>query len=137
MNNEKEKVVIDAGEGILGRIASYAAKQALLGKSVIIINCHNALITGRRRTSIREYGEIRRRGGASLKGPFFPKHSERLMKRTVRGMLNYQQARGLEAFKRILCYPNVPEEYKNSKKIIFKTDTKAKTMSLQDLSKEI
>ena len=95
-NSMKAEIVIDAKEGVLGRIASYAAKQALLGKSVIIVNCNQILVTGKRSMIILEYNKARRRGSASLKGPFFPKYPERLMKRTVRGMLNYQQQRGLD-----------------------------------------
>ena len=68
-------VVIDAKGSILGRLASYAAKQALLGKSIVIVNCKYALLTGKRATTIKEYNAIRRRGGSSLKGPFFPRHN--------------------------------------------------------------
>lgn len=135
--NNKEKLVIDATDGILGRIASYAAKQALLGKSIAIVNCNNILITGRKSSTIREYNELRRRGGASLKGPFFPKHPFRIMKRTVRGMLSYNQKRGMDALKRVICYDNVPKEYESSKKIFLLRETKAKTISLQELEKVI
>lgn len=134
---EKETLVIDASSSVVGRIASYAAKQALLGKDIAIVNCDDAILTGRRRMIIDEYGISRRRGGLSLKGPFFPKHPERVMKRTVRGMLNYQQGRGLQAFKRIMCYSGVPKEYENSKKISLSKTMRTKTLSLLELSRDI
>ena len=132
-----EKIIIDATDGIMGRVASYAAKQALLGKEVIILNCEKLQITGRKRTTIEEYKIKRQRGGSSLRGPHFPKQAEKIMKRTVRGMLPYKQARGLEAFKRILCYDGVPKEYESAKKITLVRELKARAISLGELSKEI
>ena len=134
---ERPKIVIDLSGAILGRAASYIAKQALLGKKVIVVNCDNALVTGKRRMIINEYHQARVRGGKSLNGPHFPKHTDKLVKRTVRGMLSYTQQRGLDALKRVLCYTNTPEEYASSKKITMTADTKSKTISLKDLSEEI
>ena len=82
MNNE---IVIDAEGGVLGRVASYAAKEALKGKKVVIVNCNEALITGKRRMIFGDYKIMRAKRGHSLKGPKFPKVAERIMKRTVRG----------------------------------------------------
>jgi len=135
--DNNKKIVIDASSGILGRIASYASKQALLGKEVIIVNCNNILLSGNRKMIINEYNAARKRGGLSLNGPHFPKHPERILKRTVRGMLNYQQGRGLSAFKRVICHNGVPEEYKNAKKILLEKKIKSKTMNLKELSSEI
>jgi len=119
--DERQEIVIDASDAVLGRVASYAAKQSLLGKRIII----------------NEYNIARRRGGRSLNGPHFPKNSERIMKRTVRGMLSYTQQRGLDALKRIICYCNIPKEYESSNKISLAKEVKAKTMPLQDLSRQI
>lgn len=132
-----QQIVIDASSGILGRIASYAAKQALLGKKVIIVNCDGALITGKRRFTISEYLSKRRRGGSSLNGPHFPKYPYRLMKRTIRGMLSYQQQRGLNAYKRIICYNDIPEEYVSAQKISTMQNISTKTINLQELSREM
>ena len=141
MSNEKTSVtrtiVIDASGSILGRIASYAAKQALLGKNVIVVNCKKALLTGKRSTTIKEYNLIRRRGGSSLNGPFFPKNPERIVKRTIRGMVNYQQQRGLDAFKRVMCYNDTPQEFVTAPKITLHRTMTAKTTNLEDLSREI
>ncbi len=141
MSTEKKSaersIVIDAAGSILGRVASYAAKQALLGKQVSIVNCKKVLLTGKRGTAIREYNLARRRGGSSLNGPFFPKNPERIVKRTVRGMVNYQQQRGLDAFKRVMCYNEVPAELAQSTKISLLRKTNARTTDLEDLSREI
>ncbi|MEK6929016.1 MAG: 50S ribosomal protein L13 [Nanoarchaeota archaeon] len=133
----EKTIVIDASNGVLGRIASYAAKQALLGKSVVIINCNNSLITGKKRSTIEEYKIKRKRGGHSLKGPHYPKSPEMIMKRTIRGMLSYKQGRGLDAFKRIKCHHGIPSSYETSQKISLKKELNTKTISLFELSEEI
>lgn len=133
----KETIIIDASNGTLGRIASFAAKEALKGKEVLVLNCANAVITGNKRTTISIYKWKRALGGSSLKGPFFPKHSERLMKRTIRGMLPYKKEHGLLALKRIKCFSETPKEYEQSKKLTFSSTQKSKNISLGELSKEI
>lgn len=133
----KEKIVINAEGAVLGRVASYAAKQSLLGKSVVVVNCEKVLITGRKRFIIENYKEKRGRGGSSLKGPHFPKSSERIVKRTIRGMLPYTQERGYSAFKRIMCYDAVPAEYESAKKINLVRELKTKTLALSEVSKEL
>ena len=134
MNKE---IVIDATQATLGRLASYAAKQALLGKKVTIVNCSDVIITGKKATTIREYKETRQRGGSSQKGPFFPKSPERIVKRTIRGMISYKKGRGEDAMKRIMCFSNLPEKFKDSKKITAGKEKKTITTKLSDLSKEI
>jgi large subunit ribosomal protein L13 len=131
------EIVIDANNAVLGRLASFAAKQALLGKKVVIINCAEAVVTGRRGSVIEEYRDIRQKGGASLMGPFFPKNPERIVKRTIRGMLSYKQGRGNDAFSRVMCYNQIPEQYKNVKKIIAGKEKKTNVTKLNDLSREI
>ncbi len=132
-------LVIDATGAVLGRLASFAAKQALKGKSIIIVNCGEALITGRRQNIIEEYKAARQRGGSSHRGPFFPKYPDRLVKRIIRGMLPPKKdyARGVEALKRVKCYNDVPKEYEHVKKLIAGKEKKVKTMKLSDLSREL
>ncbi len=133
----KEKIIIDASNSVLGRLASFAAKQALLGRQVIILNCNNVLITGRKETIINDYRILFSKGGSSLKGPKIPKVPERIMKRTIRGMLSHKQWRGKKGLKRILCYNSVPEEYQNEEKISLSKKLKIKTITLQELVRNI
>src|SRR3989344_9168599 len=126
-------IIIDAAGGILGRIASYAAKQSLYGRSIKIVNCNDAMITGDKKMILEKYKASRRRGGAAMNGPHFPKHPERIMKRTVRGMLSYTQGRGLEAFKRVMCYNEVPAELQGKDKITLKREIKVKAIKLSEL----
>ncbi len=131
------KTIIDAKNATLGRLASYAAKQALLGKEIIIVNCNEAIIIGKPRSIIEEYNAMRRLGGSSQHGPFFPKSPERIVKRTIRGMLSHRQGRGADAFKRVMCFDDVPQEYMEAKKIQSGRETTKKSIKLKDLSREI
>lgn len=132
-----KKIIIDGRNAILGRLASYAAKQALLGKEIIILNCDDIVVSGNPRMVINEYHDIRKKGGASLRGPFFPKQSEKLVKRTIRGMLSYKQGRGEAALDKIRCFKGTPENYKEVKKIIAGKEKSGKTITLRYLEAEI
>ena len=134
---KKNVIIIDAAETSLGRIASYAAKQSLLGKEVKIVNCKNAIITGKRKSIVSEYKIARARGGSIRKGPHFPKSPERIMKRTVRGMLSYKQGRGRDAMYRVKCYNAIPEEFADQDKIQMKRPIKSSVLKLEELSKVI
>ncbi len=129
-----DKIIIDAKESPLGRVASYAAKKALLGNSVFIVNCDYAVISGRKKDIIARYREYRIRGGSSLNGPHFPKSPERIMKRTVRGMVGYTKGRGSVAIKKVICYNGVPDEYSNMEKVSVSKVFKISTMRLKELA---
>ena len=130
-------IVIDANNAILGRLASFAAKQALLGKNVIIVNCSEAVVSGGRDSVIADYRETKARGGSSLKGPFMHRAPFKMVKRTIRGMLKHREGRGNEALKRIMCYNDTPEEYKEVKKLLAGKEKKVKTIKLGELSKAL
>ncbi len=105
---------IDAKDLILGRLAAYAAKQALLGSQINIVNCDKAAITGSKENISQKYKERRARG-TPFKGPFFPRVSERIVKRAVKGMLPHKQERGKKALKRVKCYFGIPEALNEQK----------------------
>lgn len=132
-----EQIVIDAKNAVVGRVASHAAKQALLGKKVAIVNCNDALISGRRGMVIEHYSHMRSRGKGAQKGPIVPRVAERLMKRTIRGMLAYTQKRGEEALDRVRCYNEVPKEFEAAKKISLAKEMKIKTTKLGEVAKII
>lgn len=101
-------MIIDATDLIVGRFATVAAKKAMLGEKVDVINCEKAVITGSRSRIISDMKRKRDRG-VPLQGPYFPRMPDRLVRRMIRGMLPYKQAKGAEAFKRVMCYMGVPE----------------------------
>ncbi len=107
-------MIIDAKNLILGRLASYAAKQALLGESIDIINCENAIITGNKKRTLKDYKEKLHRG-SKTRGPFACRRPDMFVKRTIRGMLPYRKENGKKALKRIKCYIGVPDQFKDKK----------------------
>lgn len=131
-----KEIVVDASGCSVGRVSSYAAKQVLLGNNVKIVNCNDSFVTGNKKSVIEEYKIMRARGGASLQGPHYPKSPERIMKRTIRGMLPYKQGKGREAFKRILCYNKVPVELEKSEKVSLKREVKSTVTTLARIGRE-
>jgi len=65
-------IVIDGKNAIMGRLASYTAKQALRGEDVVIVNCGEIIITGSRKNITKELLEKRGRVGRGQKGPRVP-----------------------------------------------------------------
>ncbi|MEK6937399.1 MAG: 50S ribosomal protein L13 [Nanoarchaeota archaeon] len=101
-------MIIDAKDSIMGRVATYAAKQALLGQEVIIINVEKAVISGSKENVIKKY-LWRDNLGEPFAGPFMPKIPMKFFKRVIRGMISYKKERGKLAYKRIKCYPGNPK----------------------------
>ena len=112
-------MIINAENLILGRLATYAAKKALNGEKIDIVNCEKAIITGKRKDVLEKYKRKANRGGP-FHGPFYPKMPDRFVRRVIRGMLNYKQERGKNAFKRIMCYVSLPEAFNDKKLEIIK-----------------
>ena len=103
-------MIIDATDLIVGRLGTAVAKKALLGEEIIIVNSEKAIITGKKERVFADYKQRLDRG--TFKGPFLPRRSDYLLKRSIRGMLPYKKPRGAEAFKRIRCFVGVPTQYK-------------------------
>lgn len=104
-------VVINAENLIMGRLASHAAKLLLSGEEVIIVNAEKTVISGSKRQVINEYHKKREIGGVR-KGPYYPRMPDRILRRTIRGMIPYKKPSGKEAFKRLRVYIGVPKDMK-------------------------
>ena len=134
-------MIIDAKNLIIGRFATVVAKKALLGETITIVNCKNAFLSGSKKMVLAKYKRFWKMGIPS-KGPYVHRHPDRFVKRIIRGMLPYKQEKGEKAFKRIMCYIDVPEEMKDEK---FETVEKAnikklpnlKYVQIEDLCKEL
>ncbi len=106
-------ITIDAKNLIAGRLATYVAKQALLGQSIEIVNAEQAVITGKRDSILQKYKERMARGMPKT-GPFFYRKEHQFLKRLIRGMLPWSQEKGRVAFKRVKCYIGIPDKLKNT-----------------------
>ncbi|VVB83514.1 50S ribosomal protein L13 [uncultured archaeon] len=132
--------ILEGKDAVLGRIASYAAKEALKGEEIAIVNCEQIIITGNKKNIEEELEAKRKRVGSTQKGPKVSRISEKRVKRVIRGMLpNYRTGRGRVALKKIKCYVGVPKELEAGKKIIVaeksKFQSKSKMVRVKEISK--
>ena len=77
-------MIIDASDMILGRLATYVAKKALLGEKVDIVNCEKAVITGNKKSVFEKY---KKRVKAKSMDARWPPWLDRVW----RGLLSRQQ----------------------------------------------
>lgn len=110
---EKESFTIINAEGlILGRMSSIIAKRLLKGEKIVVVNAEKAVISGKRKSKVAEAKEFLEVGYPG-KGPFHYKRPDRILRRTVRGMLPYKQLKGKQAYKRLKVFIGLPDELKN------------------------
>ncbi len=128
--------IIDGSGAVLGRLASYTAKESLKGEEIAIVNCSEIIITGNRNSIEEDFRRKRSRVGSSQKGPKHSRKTEKIVKRTIRGMLpNYREGRGREAWKRIKCYDKIPKELEGKEFIKLKKENKIKTNKVSEFTK--
>lgn len=128
--------IIDGENAILGRLASYVAKEALKGEEVIVLNSEKAIITGDKKWINSEFIRRRKMAGSSQKGPKHSRPNQMIVKKVIRGMLpDHRGGKGRDAFKRIKCYEGIPEEFKNKKMIKIDGKEKNKFIRVKDIPK--
>lgn len=131
-----KKIIIDGKGARLGRLASYVAKQLLKGDEAVVVNCEEVIISGNKRMIKKRFEERRSRVGHSQKGPKLSKTSERMVKRTIRGMLpEHRFGRGREAFKKLRCYNKIPKEFEGKEMIKAGKDKPIKFSKVKEFSK--
>ncbi|MBI3623820.1 50S ribosomal protein L13 [Candidatus Pacearchaeota archaeon] len=129
-------IIIDGKKAVLGRLASYAAKEALKGEEIAIINCEQIIITGSKQNLQKKLYANKKRTGTAQQGPKPSVLSFKMVKRVIRGMLPTARhsGRGREALKRIKCYVGVPKEFEEKKKISMESKVE-KFVYVKDISK--
>ena len=132
--------IYNAENQILGRLCSVVAKELLKGENVFVVNAEKAVLSGNPKGKIELYLQRIHRGDP-IHGPFFPKQSDGIFLRTVRGMLPWDKTRGREAYKRLKVFIGVPEELKNKTlEKVKNADAEKlniKFITLQEISKSI
>jgi large subunit ribosomal protein L13 len=132
--------IIDAKGLILGRLASSVAKRLLQGESVVILNAEKAAISGKKQqivTEAKTFLEV----GHPRKGPYHPRRPDRIVSRTIRGMLPRRKPKGQQAYKRLRVYLGIPMEFetKTVQTIVEASADKLKSpyITVSELAKEI
>lgn len=128
-------MIVDADGAILGRLAARVAKMILSGEKVVVVNAEKIVVSGNPKTVCEEFNAKRKRGSA-YHGPFYPRYSDRILWRTVRGMVPYKKAKGRDAMKRLKIYPGKPDMYKDAEKIVKTSDKlRCRSATLRQISK--
>merc|ERR1711912_186158 len=112
--------VIDARGHLLGRLASFVAKEALLGQKIVVVRCEELVISG---SHIRNKMKLlmkrnKRMNTNPRKGPFHHKSPSDMFMRVVRGMLPHVWYRGSAAFQRVKAVEGVPAPFDEIKKVV-------------------
>jgi large subunit ribosomal protein L13 len=123
-------IIIDGKGLILGRMGTFVAKKALLGEDVVILNSKEVIISGKKEEILSKFRNLRKRG-IHTKGPFYPRRSDFMLKRLIRGMFPIKTTKGRNAFKSLKCYITVPLEFQGKETI---TVTGAKMSKLPNLN---
>ena len=137
---KKHPVLINADGLILGRMASKVAKRLLTGEEVIILNAEKVVISGKKKVKVAEAKEFLE-VGAPDRGPFHYRRPDKMVKKTVRGMLPIKQPKGKTALAKLKVFMGIPRDYQDLQTT---TLDQAKAVKLQgphltlgELAKEI
>jgi large subunit ribosomal protein L13 len=126
VQQQPKTIYVDASGKIAGRMCSHAAKLALGGNRIIIVNAQNALFSGSRENIMAEWKDRLKLGSVvhPKHGPFHPRTPDGVLTRMVRGMVPRKKPSGLAAIRRLRVYVGVPEEFGKVKYTDFE-DSKA------------
>jgi large subunit ribosomal protein L13 len=132
--------LVNADGLILGRMASVVAKKLLNGEKVIIVNAEKAVISGKKKSKVAEAKEFLE-VGAPKRGPFHYRRPDRILRKTVRGMLPFKQPKGKNALKKLKVFISVPKDLTDQQMVSIKeaqaSKLKGPYFTLAELAKEI
>jgi len=125
--------IIDATDTIMGRLASYAAKELMNGENVVIINAEKCIISGSKDVVFEKYAHRRERRSIinPLRfGPKYPRRPDGILRRSVRGMLPWKKATGKAVYKNLRVYIGRPAEFKQEGKAILLPEANLKKLKV-------
>ena len=113
-----KQILVDGRGHLLGRLASYVAKQLLSGSRIVVVRAESINISGslfRNRTKFNEFLRKRRVHNPRI-GFVHYRSPSRIFWRVVRGMLPRFTARGAAALGKLKVFEGVPSPYDVQKK---------------------
>ncbi len=127
--------IIDGKDAVLGRLASRAAKFALKGEEVAVVNCREVIITGNKKNILKDFADKKTLIGSGQQGPKHSKDIEKIVKRAIRGMLPRARikGRGKTALEKVKCYLGVPAEMESMEKESLAAKEKKKSNKMGEL----
>ncbi|OYT35405.1 MAG: 50S ribosomal protein L13 [Candidatus Aenigmarchaeota archaeon ex4484_52] len=133
-------ITINGNGLVLGRLASFVAKKIIKdNEDVIIYNAKKIIISGSKKDIVSKYKHRRERGD-SIRGPFFPKTPQGIVRHAIRGMLGYTKKNGKERFRHLKVF--IAEEYEGEKEtpninIKAVNNLDSKYITIEQLAKEL
>ena len=116
-----EKVVIvDARGHLMGRLASFIAKELLNGQHVVVVRTEEINVSGSLFRNKLKWAEYSRKHHNTnpKRGPFHFRAPGRMFYRVVKGMLPHKNARGEHALNRLKVFEGVPAPYDKMKRMV-------------------
>ena len=123
--------IYNAQDLILGRLCSAVAKEVLLGEDIAVVNCENAIISGKKANTMARERVKRKRKGYPLKSQTHSRLPDRFVRRCIRGMLPWKTARGREAYKKVMCYQGIPASFQGKELLTLPKATVEKLPTLK------
>eukprot|EP00899_Mesostigma_viride_P020785 jgi/Mesvir1/28708/Mv19679-RA.1 len=116
----KQKVVVDARNHMLGRLASIIAKELVNGQKVVVVRCEDICLSGGLVRQKAKYCRFlrKRMNTKPSKGPIHYRAPARILWRTIRGMLPHKEKKGAAALERLKCFEGVPKDYETTKRMV-------------------
>jgi len=102
-------MIINAENRVIGRLASEIARKAKEGEEIKVINSEKVVISGEEKQVMKDYKQKYERG-TRHRGPYFPKRPDKILKRTIKGMLPTNKPEGREAISNVKTYLSIPIE---------------------------
>lgn len=123
----RKLIVVDAKGHLLGRMASFVAKQLQLGQKVAIVRCESCLLGGKHyRNKLNFMDFLHKRCNSNPKhGPNHHKSPAQIVHRTIRGMLPHTTPKGAAALGRLKCFDGCPLSVNAKKKMVIPDALKA------------
>ena len=110
----KPITIINAEGLILGRMATYVAKRALKGEEITVVNAEKAALSGKKPSKMVE-AKIFLEVGHLRWGPAHYRRPDRIVRKTIKGMLPLDKSKGKQAYKRVKVFIGIPNELKDQK----------------------
>jgi large subunit ribosomal protein L13 len=129
-------MIVNADGAILGRLASKIAKELLKGEDIVVINSEKIIVSGNPDAVFKRFHEKKIRGYSS-KGPFYPKYPDKILIRSVRGMLPYKKEKGKKAFRKLKVFMGNPDNLKGEKISKTSGDLECKFVNLEQICKKL
>ncbi|XP_006657401.1 60S ribosomal protein L13a-2-like [Oryza brachyantha] len=116
----RRRVVVDARNHMMGRLASAVAKELLNGQRVVVVRCEEMCVSGGPvRQKMKYLRFLRKRMNTKPShGPIHFRAPSRIFWRTVRGMIPHKTPRGEAALAALKAFGGVPPPYDRTKRMV-------------------